>query len=274
MGGPKGMVFTFDTPSGKDQYCFLRAWNCSWISNFKEEDEVLFFGGYLRIKVHTLRLMETKENFQEFVAAIWYLDAMLTGADIRDIKSNKKNHFIIDHLMNHSLNKPVSATFPAHIYEQFSCFAINKKQIILDLDCLSNGDEKMNDLILSSLERRYNEEKKREDTDVRNLIRSELLSIFPNVQTLIIITTGYDGSDLWSFSLIGLLSLISESDLSQIIIKTVKRNNTTWTQKLWNSEEKSLKKMYSAKKFVISASDNMGTDDEYPEFWLKIKKTN
>merc|ERR1712228_998421 len=50
FSGPKGMVFTFDTPSNKSQYKYLRAWNCSWISNFKEEDEVLFFGGYFRIK--------------------------------------------------------------------------------------------------------------------------------------------------------------------------------------------------------------------------------
>merc|ERR1712228_460006 len=258
MGGPKGMVFTFDTPSGKDQYCFLRAWNCSWISNFKEEDEVLFFGGYLRIKVHTLRLMETKENFQEFVAAIWYLDAMLTGA-MHSIKSNKKIHFIIENLMNHNLNKPVSATFPAYIYEQFSCFALNKKQIILDLVCLSYGDAKMNNLILSSLKRRqYNKEKKREDTDVSNLIRSEFLSIFSNIQTLTI-WAAYNTFS-WSFSLIGLLSLISESDLSQIIIKAIRFNEDSpiWTQTLWNSEEESLKKMYSAKQFRISSSDNMG----------------
>merc|ERR1712228_338421 len=180
------------------------------------------------------------------------------------IKSNKNNHFIIQNLMNHSLNKPVSATFPDYIYDQFSCFAFNKKQIILDLWNLNYGDEKMNNLILSSLildKRRYKDQKKREETDVSNLIRSELLSIFPNIETLIIWAV-YD-THSWSFSLIGLLSLISESKLSQIIIKA-RRNeySSIWTQTLWNSEQQILRKAYSAKKFSISSNDHMGSDGD------------
>merc|ERR1712228_765567 len=67
FSGPKGVVLTFDNPSGlyDDQYFYLRGWDCSWIGRFgKEEDERLFFGGFFRIKVVNLRLIETNENMK------------------------------------------------------------------------------------------------------------------------------------------------------------------------------------------------------------------
>merc|ERR1712228_340360 len=136
----------------------------------------------------------------------------------------------------------------------------------------NEGDEKMNNLILSSLDtRRYQDEKKREDTNFSNLIRSEFLSIFRRIQTLIIWAAYKDAS--WSFSLNGLLSLISESNLSQIIIKARNSDDSpTWTRTLWNTEEEILKIEYSAKQFSISSSDKMGSDGN--EFWLIIKKKN
>ena len=69
-----------------------------------------------------------------------------------------------------------------------------------------------------------------------------------------------------------ILSLISESNLTQIIIIAGKKSDDspTWTQTLWNSEKEFLKKKYSDKKFSIAASDNMGR--RHNEFWLMINK--
>ena len=39
FSGDSGIVLTLDNPRGLDQYEYLRAFNCSWISRFKEEDE-------------------------------------------------------------------------------------------------------------------------------------------------------------------------------------------------------------------------------------------
>merc|ERR1712228_881434 len=208
MGGPKGMVFTFDNPRSEVQYKYLRGWNCSWISQFKEEDERLFFGGYYFIKVHNLRLIKTKENYKEFVSAIWYFDLMLTGAWLSEVQQNKINCFYVENLMNLCLKKETKASFPPFIAECFDAFIQNKKQIIFNLFYLDeNGDERMNNLLFHSLEQReYNEEIKRKDDDQNNVMKSEIFSLFKNVQTLIIQSTGLGGLYSYSFSLMALLN--------------------------------------------------------------------
>merc|ERR1712228_271277 len=210
MGGPKGMVFTFDNPRSEVQYKYLRGWNCSWISQFKEEDELLFFGGYYFIKVHNLRLIKTKENFKKFVSAIWFFDLMLTGAYLNGVKQNKINRFYVENLMNLCLKKETKASFPPFIIECFDAFIQNKKQIIFDLCWLYDyGDERMNNLLFHSLEHReYDEEIKRKDDDKNNLMKSEIFSLFKNTQILIIQSTYLRKS--FSFSLMALLNVISQ----------------------------------------------------------------
>merc|ERR1712228_1002783 len=105
FSGPKGVVISFDNPLYEPQYQYLRGWNCSWISNFKEEDEVLFLGGFYRIKTINLRLIAKRESYKQFVEAIWSFDACLTGGHLLSSKLNKKHMFIIENLINHSLNK-------------------------------------------------------------------------------------------------------------------------------------------------------------------------
>merc|ERR1711933_87400 len=104
FSGPEGVVFTFDNPRNV-QYSYLRSFACSHISRFKEEDEYLFFGGFYRIKVVSVRLIKTKQNMQKFVAALFYFDAMLTGATLRKIKKRKNDYLIIDNLIKMSLSK-------------------------------------------------------------------------------------------------------------------------------------------------------------------------
>merc|ERR1712176_574395 len=98
-----GTVFTFDNPKYESQYCLLRAFDCSFISRFKEEDERLFFGGFYRIKVINVRLIKTKENMQQFVVAMCEFDKALTG---NQFAKNIKNGFlIIRSLINLCLEK-------------------------------------------------------------------------------------------------------------------------------------------------------------------------
>merc|ERR1712048_1021982 len=66
FGGSSGTILTFDNPSdrGNRQYTHLRGWDCSWMSAFIEEDEVLFFGGFYRIKLICSCLLAKKQNFR------------------------------------------------------------------------------------------------------------------------------------------------------------------------------------------------------------------
>merc|ERR1712228_1125240 len=272
----------------------MGGWDCSWIGRFgKEEDERLFFGGYYRIKVVNLRLIETNENMKQFVSAIFYLDALLTAAWLSNIKKNKNDFFIIEALMNQSLNKQTNVTLPSFICDCFHAFTQNKKQIIFDLENLNdNGDKRINDLVFHSLDqgRYYYKESKRKDKN--NLIRLELLPLFPNIKTLIIQSTNHDGHNCFSFSLMGLLNVISQSNVNQIFIKSIeyvdheritriaignesrrgsrgyvdRERRYNWIKEAWEWNEKRLKKDYAAKGFQIEMKK------EEKEYQIEINK--
>merc|ERR1712228_393538 len=123
-------------------------------------------------------------------------------------KSNKNDFLIIEALTNQSLKKQTNVTLPSFICDCFQAFTQNKKQIILNLSYLYEyGDKRINNLLFHSLDKREawkGEEIKRNDDDQSNLIRSELLSLFPNTKTLIIESSSFGGSYSFSFSLMGL----------------------------------------------------------------------
>merc|ERR1712129_627996 len=91
-----GTVFTFDNPHGSVQYCYLRGFDCSYLSKFKEEDERLFFGGFHPIKVSNLRLIKGNLNFKVFIESIFYFDLLLNGAKLSEFKAKKKYFPIVD----------------------------------------------------------------------------------------------------------------------------------------------------------------------------------
>merc|ERR1712228_604067 len=158
---------------------------------------------------------------KQFVEAIFYFDLLLTGADLEHIKTNKNDFLIIQALINQSLKKDTNVILPPFICDCFEAFTQNKKQINLNVLYLEEyGDKRFNDLLFHSLHKvEYKKEFPRNDDDPRNLVRSEMLSIFPNVETLIIQSTGNNGYDSFSFSLMALLShVLNQCNLNQIII--------------------------------------------------------
>merc|ERR1712157_627764 len=116
-----------------------------------------------------LRLIRTKQNFKNFVAAILYLDLLLNGS-YGDVKNSKKNYFIIRNLLNNNLD------LPPFILNCFESFKQTKKQIAFNLYYL---DE---------------------------LVDKNILNSFPNLKTLIIDATRFEYS--YSFSLMGFLDIL------------------------------------------------------------------
>merc|ERR1712228_1135962 len=166
---------------------------------------------------------------------------------------NKNDFFIIEALMNQSLKKQTNVTLPSFICDCFQAFTQNKKQIIFDFDTLNKyGDKRINDLLFHSLDKREcDQEIKRKHDDQSNLIRSTLLSLFPNVKNLIIQSTKWNGDYSFSFSLMALLNVISQCNVNQIIIKSKEYKGSNWINSLWSSDEQILKKEYSAKGYEI-----------------------
>ena len=242
FGGSNGTILTFDNP----QYSRLRGWDCSWMSAFIEEDEVLWFGGFHRIKLICLRLLSTKQNFKEFCRCLAHFDGMMTGANQKKLKK-KNDEFIIVNLIKYGLTKQTNVQFDEYILSSFEAFCQNKREIILDLCLLTSANDKIRNLLMHPIEC---DDTKRVDDDFTNLFRIDLLTLFPNAQSVIVDTYEY------SLSMSSILSLISASNLKKIIIKTRKIGGKNWIDRLWQTEKEILSQQYAENGFDILYKDD------------------
>ena len=214
-----------------------------------------------------MRLVETNQNFKQFVAVMSYFDAILTGARF-PIK--KKGYFpYVQALMNLGLKKEQKVNFPRFICDCFEAFTKSKKQISLDMDRLyTHVDKRFNDLLFYSIDRDNNKEIKRNDDDLCNVIRPQILYHFPNVKSLIILSTSRRYS--FSFSLIAFLSVINGTSLDEIIIESQENHGYNWIKNWWQSDEELLKKAYAAANYQIEMEKIRV--DKRDEYHLKINR--
>eukprot|EP01084_Bolivina_argentea_P060718 110909_1 len=84
--------------------------DCSWLSNYNGEDEVLFIGGLHRIKIETLIVTRVGEvlNYERFFKALYIFDCMISGTKwtnehLPNIKSSDR--VILDNLIKHKLDE-------------------------------------------------------------------------------------------------------------------------------------------------------------------------
>eukprot|EP01084_Bolivina_argentea_P008921 16699_1 len=63
FSGRNGMILKLMKAKGWNS---LQAFDCSWISRYKEEDERLFHGGHHPIYIQTVIIRNTNENFFKF----------------------------------------------------------------------------------------------------------------------------------------------------------------------------------------------------------------
>eukprot|EP01084_Bolivina_argentea_P038061 70380_1 len=235
--GENGMIMQFNNnvPSSK----YLRGFNCSWVSRYKEEDERLHFGGLFRIKIESIRLCQTNENFCKFIIPLFYFDAMLTGGNMRDLKINSAQCNVILSLIKWKLTQQTDKKFNKYVYDTFECFCRNKKKISLKFDELVSADQEIVNLIMHNIEAGYDQKGEFEQT---NLFRKQLFDIFPNLQT-VVLQTSCGPYEFYSFSLFGLLKLIHSTQFKQIIIKA--RYTENWITSLWSSSASIIQEKYN-----------------------------
>eukprot|EP01084_Bolivina_argentea_P131544 232171_1 len=98
-----GMIIQLDNSSKSAAY--TRVFDCSFISYYTEEDEMLFFGSTNPIRVAGIILMKTKENFIDVFGALYYFECMITGCtDINEMKIRDTDFMIIIHLVTYSVS--------------------------------------------------------------------------------------------------------------------------------------------------------------------------
>merc|ERR1712157_716527 len=82
QGGKNGMMLQLNNNGDYESSRYLRSFNVSWISKYKEEDERLFIGGDWKIRIETIKIFETKQNFGAYFNAFFIFDCIVSGWDI------------------------------------------------------------------------------------------------------------------------------------------------------------------------------------------------
>merc|ERR1712130_196252 len=77
-----GVLMQLNNNGDYENARYLRSFNLSWIARNKEEDERLFIGGDWKIRIETVRLFVTGQNFKRFFDALFLFDCMVNGADL------------------------------------------------------------------------------------------------------------------------------------------------------------------------------------------------
>eukprot|EP01084_Bolivina_argentea_P265350 449753_1 len=158
-----GMIIELQNHSQMSQ--MKQFFDCSFISKYVEEDERLWFAGCIKLKVQSVSIISTSQNFQHFFHAFYIFDAMISGYDMvneqlqdnfkfdsdtmrnmskkeiiqqrRDvmlIKIKSSDIKILEILINNKLNKNTSnSKFDPYVLDTFDLFVKQKTEIKINL---------------------------------------------------------------------------------------------------------------------------------------------
>eukprot|EP01084_Bolivina_argentea_P131230 231654_1 len=242
FGGYSGMIIEMNNNGDAVSGTYLRCFNCTWLSKYPEEDERLFFGGDYRIRIMSVRNIETKQNFARFARPLFFFDAMIDGSDPLGFKDHieAKDIFILSSLINIELGSIGNNKFDKYIEDSFHLFCFKKTQIIINLDYMYGyfKKSKLSDLVMNSVERDDIECKNNEvGNPYKNLFRSNIFLIFQNLREIVIYSTSnvFGSYHSYSFSFSALLS--SKDTLPKDITITIKATwNTQHGEQSWISK--------------------------------------
>merc|ERR1712087_1103384 len=77
FGGVEGMIIQLNNDGGGA--VAERHIDCGWLSAFPEESECLWMGGRFMLKLESVRVVATQNNYRRFLRAFHLFDAMLSG---------------------------------------------------------------------------------------------------------------------------------------------------------------------------------------------------
>ena len=231
FGGDHGIIIQLNN-SGDWNSEYLRCFDCSWISNYNSEEERLFFGGRYRMKVESIRIIDTQQDFASFFHALFYFDCMLNGSAMSndtDKEINKLDWLILERLIKHELSVKTNK-FDQYVNKTFALFCKDKRQIVLNLHQIELHFEKFRYLVFM---------------EHSNLFTDVLFKLFKNLNAITIITTNRIPYVEYCFALQALGRLLESELVSDDIRVIVKADcdalydydtyNRSWiSEELWN----------------------------------------
>ncbi len=184
VGGTDGMIIQLNNEEVDGQRAhFERHFACDWLSAFPEESERLFMGGRFQLKLETVRIVETKDNYRKFVRAFHLFDTMLSGQDMSGVTVTRADVRIVRGAVRGFLGE--SNGFHAFVNDTFRHFCARKTQIVLNLDRMSRMKNKdFVSLIMNEL--KGEDDFDGSEGDDVNLFQPVLFELFGNVKHVVV----------------------------------------------------------------------------------------
>eukprot|EP01084_Bolivina_argentea_P043419 80010_1 len=88
-----GIVIQLQNDSGNGSR--QRFLDCSFVSNYVEEAEMLFIAGDYRLRIESIRIIETAQNFQKFFCSFYLFDCMISGVRNYEFKISSSDKKIL-----------------------------------------------------------------------------------------------------------------------------------------------------------------------------------
>ena len=191
FGTINGIVIQFDNTDR----C-IRSFGTSWISDYGTENEFLFGqdGGANWLRIGTVIIQRTSQNFKDLFAALLSLHSLLKGRPIDNIEL--KHIDIWMNLIEYKLGMTDTKSYPTYIYDTFHAFTIQMWKISLDLDHLMNKDILQNTFLKFLLVST--------DDNISNVMSRRMLRLFPYIKYIWIY------ADRKEFCLLSLLKEIEQ----------------------------------------------------------------
>ena len=271
----QGIIIQLNNPKEVNNANILPYFDASWLSRYPDEDERIFAGAPAQIKVESVTIIETKQNFKKVFESLFILDSIVSGGTFgENMKISAKHISLIHELMNIGNASSSSISYDPYITSMVKSYIRRKKKIILNMEGLTDIAPKLLGFVFQGkVEKIWIKEYDPLSLNRSNLISSAVLGCLRNVD-IIIIKTRYGGYPFDLFKFLDVIIPISTWSIIKIEQK-VWTKNKSWIYLLWSnlSLSSSLIAEYEAKNLKISYHTiETGQDYWKPIEYFKIER--
>eukprot|EP01084_Bolivina_argentea_P286511 491503_1 len=228
--------------------------DCSPISQFAEENERLFIAGRYRLRISSIKIVETAECFEEYMHAFYMFDAMISDVDPVGISSDdilKSDKLILNALINGGSEKMRNI----HIYmlNTFHLFLNTKTNIEINIHFLATRFAKLSQLFMHSI---HDTSTVNDNASKNNLLNAATFNVFPNLKQVVINTTYKD----FTYKL-DLLSFLSSIETAKSSINIIKSQRVEKSKESWCSNILSTNNIKKWKTWIVNYAKEEHRDD-------------
>eukprot|EP01084_Bolivina_argentea_P088446 159682_1 len=248
FGGREGIILELNN-DGQWGAHFLTGFNCAQFSTYPQEDERLFVGGRHRIKLATIRVIQTCSNYKKFFKVFYHFHSALSGTrpysnDLSRLKTNET--LLLSKLISQCPNE-----YDSYINETWNLFRINKKSIVFHYYYLTTYYSEIKDIIMDS----------------NNLLKPIIYDLFPNLNEINLYTTYIQHTQMrddylleYKISFLPLIGILSKMSNVTICIRAshdIINVKPSWITKTWTLLELEKKCMEQNVKVALTTGKDL-----------------